>query len=250
MAIDEDAINDALNTPTYQLGYDEEEPDEPELPDEEEGNEDPDEPVEVEDEPEDPVDALLGKQKKPENRVQRLANERREAEERATAAERRAEAAEARAREQESALAERQRLARQQELDEMDPTERRLLLAENEARQARFEAADGRDAQQFSAIVSQNPHLKGLAADVEKELKEARSKGLAPTREAVAKYLLGERAFKKLQEAPALKKAGKARVDQARGRPVGAGSDAVKSKVSDKGDTPEARERRLTGVRL
>ena len=258
--MNEDDINKALNTPTENLGQ-ENEPEEFEQeydPDDNDPGEDPNEnenePVEdPDDEPVDMLDALLGNEKpstRKEGRVQRLANERREADERAERAEREAQELRDRLAQQETDAMQRARLAREQELAEMDPTERRLLQAENEARQARFEAQDGRDRAAFDSLVARNPHLGKLAQDVEKELSLARRNGQYPTREAVAKFILGNRAFEQLQNAPKLKKAAKQRVDNARGRPMGAQSDARSQSNSSKGETSDARERRLMGVRL
>ena len=251
MPIDEDALNDALNTPTDEL--DDEPGDEPEELLEEEPGDEPGDELAQEDDltGDDLVDVLLGNEKKkPENRVQRLANERRDAEERAEAAERRLKAIEEemerRAKAVEGDLAARRR----QELEEMDPIERRLLESENEARRARFEAADTRDAQQFRSVVDKNPQLKGLAADVEKELEVARRAGQNPSREAVAKYLLGNRAFAALQEGPKVKAAAKKRVEQARGRPMGAGSNVRSGESQRSTSSASEFEKKFGGMKI
>lgn len=253
MAINEDALNDALNTPTDELedqaddhvnGYDAEEDEyvEPEEQDEE---------IEAA-EPEDDVEALLEVEEKPKstNRVQRLANEKREASERAERAER--EAADLRAR---LANDDNERLRRAQEerqrvLDEMDPTDRRLYLAEQDARQARFEAADNRDLSTFAAMVQQHPQMRGLAQEVEQELTRARAAGQNPSRQQVAQFLLGQKAMKNLMEAPKKQKAGKARVEQARGRPMNAGSNAAPQQRAGRGNSLSDVEKRLEGVKL
>ena len=251
--VNEDDLNDALNTPTDEL---EEEPEELE----EEPSEEPEEELEEEpsEEPEDEatgddlVDVLLGttKSKKPEGRVQRLANERREAEERAEAAERRLKAIEEemerRAKAVEGDLAARRR----QELEEMDPIERRLLESENEARRARFEAADTRDAQNFRALVDKNPQLKGLADDVEKELANARRVGQNPERIAVAKFLLGTRALDALQAGPKVKAAAKKRVENARGRPMGAGSNVRQGESQQRSTGASDFEKKYGGMKI
>lgn len=252
MAINEDALNDALNTPTDELenqeddhinGYDAEDDEyvEPEEQDEE---------IEAA-EADDDVEALLDVEDKPKttNRVQRLANEKREASERAERAER--EAAELRARlsNEDGDRLRRAQEERQRMLDEMDPTDRRLYLAEQDARQARFEAADNRDATQFATMVQQHPQMKGLAVEVEQELQRARAAGQNPSRQQVAQFLLGQRAMKNLMEAPKKQKAAKQRVDQARGRPMNAGSNAAPAKAG-RGNSLSDVAKRLEGVKL
>ena len=250
MPIDEDALNDALNTPTDEL---ENEPgDEPEDLENEPG----DEPENLENEPDEDVDAddlvdvLLGKTKKPEGRVQRLANERREAEERADAAERRLKAVEDEMERRARAVQDDLVARRRAELDEMDPIERRLLENEQEARRARFEAADSRDQQNWRARTDRNPQLRSLEDDVEKELKAARNAGQNPSREAIATYLLGQRAMKALEQGPKVKAAAKKRVEQARGRPMGAGSNVRQGESQQPRTAASELEKRLNGIKL
>jgi hypothetical protein len=79
----------------------------------------------------------------------------------------------------------------------------------------------------------------------------ARAVGQNPSRMQVAQFLLGQRAWAALQEGPKKAKAAKQRVDAARGRPVGASSNAQPGRAaSGKGDTSADREKRLMNVKL
>lgn len=249
MATDEDALNDALNTPTDELDNEPDldyDPDaDPDVDPDADSDADPD--VDPDADPE--VASLLDADPpRRENRVQRLANERRESVERAERAEREAADLRARLQSQETDAARRAAEERQRILDEMDPNERRLMLAEQEARMARFEAADNRDATAFAAVVNQHPQLKGLAAEVETELAKARAAGQNPNRQQVAQFLLGQRALKNLIEGPKKAKAAKQRVDAARGRPMRAASDVSRNEPERRGMSDS--EKRLQGVKL
>lgn len=52
---------------------------------------------------------------------------------------------------------------------------------------------DRSDKTDFLALCAENPAVKAVAADVEKQLVQSRAQGLNPTREALAKYIIGER---------------------------------------------------------
>ena len=245
MAMDEDALNDALNTPTD------------ELDETEEGYTDPmsdDEEVQSADETGDEVDELLEVEpevSRKENRVQKLANERREAEQARRESEAEARATKERADRLEAELAQFRNQRQQQEELELDPEERRFRQMERDVIQARFDAADSKDKQAFNSLISKNPELAKLTEDVEKRLDHVRkTQGVNPTREGILTFLLGERAKQAMLNAPQERKQAKRRVEQARGAPVGGRSDASASRSSDKGDSSEARERRLLNVRL
>jgi chromosome segregation ATPase len=244
-------LNDALNTPSGELEeeYDPEGSAENEALTPEEIEE-----IDAAQESTDPLESLLGAEEEPErrtdNRVQRLANERREAKEAVRIERERSDRLEAEinALRQGREAAEQARLQREEE--ELDPDERRIRTLERELVQTRFQAGDTRDRQVFQEQVAGNPALKALMPDIEKELAVARSKGMNPTREAVAKFILGERAFNRSKEVPGKRRQAQGRVEAARGAPLNARSDASTGRNNDRADTSEARERRLKDIRL
>jgi hypothetical protein len=197
------------------------------------------------------LDALLGDepQNRGQNRVQRLANERKAAIEEARAERERAtkledELAEHRIRERYAAEQRQQR-----EEAELDPEERRIRGMEREIAESRFRSNDNSDRQMFRDMVANSPALKGMEKDVETELARARSKGINPTREATLQFLLGQRAMERLKTAPKAKKQAQQRVDAARGAPLNARSNAAPASRRDTGGKSDA-ERRLTGIKL
>lgn len=174
-------------------------------------------------------------------RFQELANQRAEATERAEKAER--EAASYRERFE---LEARQRLEAQEAM--LPEEERRQLRNEREIQELRFRQNDTDDKTKFLASVGKHAAFAGWAEKVEKELDRARREDrLNPTREAVLQFLLGREAMNNLVKGPAKKVQAKARVDAARGRPMGTQSD---SSGSGNQRTASTAEKRLKDIRL
>lgn len=102
-----------------------------------------------------------------------------------------------------NAEAERQRREQQEEENILlsgDVGKIAKFYSDRSARQAQAQitqvvshVVDRGDKQDFRALCAENPAVAAIAADVEKQLVISRSQGLNPTREALAKYMLGER---------------------------------------------------------
>ena len=104
---------------------------------------------------------------------------------------------------------------------------------------------DAADKTEFRALCAENPALKAIAADVEKQLVQSRAQGLNPKREALAKYLLGERMLSRAKGAKTRqeKTAAQGRERQ-RARPGASRSD-VNSSGRPKRDSQAERAKRL-----
>lgn len=104
---------------------------------------------------------------------------------------------------------------------------------------------DRADKTDFQALCADNPAVKAVAADVEKQLVQSRAQGLNPTREALAKYIIGERVLSRSKGAKSRQEkraAGERQRQQA--RPGSRRSDVNSSGRSGK-DTQAERARRL-----
>lgn len=104
---------------------------------------------------------------------------------------------------------------------------------------------DQADRTEFRAMCAENPALKAVADEVEKQLVKSRAQGLNPKREALAKYILGERLLERAKGAKTRqeKRAGTERQRQ-QARP-GSGRSDVNSSGRRRGDSKEARAKRL-----
>lgn len=192
-----------------------------------------------------------------ETRLQRLANEKKASDDRAAAAERRAEEAERRANQ--GPVKSREQLAAERTAHLATLTEAgRLEFLLNEERHERqqgqarieFQTYDANDKAAFAAMCARNPAAAKLEAEVEKRLKEHRDGGQNATREAVLKFLLGERALAKSGRA---KSAGQRREAEGRdrqtARPMNGRGDAAPSGQRRTSEA-EARRKRLEGMQI
>lgn len=193
-----------------------------------------------------------------ERRFQKLANETREAKEEAANAKRRLD-----------------EIERQRNIPNAEEMRRRELVEEEEARLAgpeafadlkirrsegriaaqlngmAFRQADIDDKASFRELAADHPAIKAIAAEVEETLAQYRRNGNNPTREAVAKYLLGDRLLKR---APAQQrrqvKDGQRRVAaQTTRRGTGGGGD-VRRDGRPAADSLKAIEARLKGQNI
>lgn len=145
---------------------------------------------------------------------------------------------------------------RQARLAAMDPEERLETLRQedrqvNDARfnQLQFTLLDQNDQHSFNALCSDNPNLRAIKGDVDKELQRLRASGANSTRETVAYYLLGKRAAsragsatnKQRKAADAAKRTQSARPSQSR-------SDTRSEGRGGRDNEKEARRKRLENM--
>lgn len=193
-----------------------------------------------------------------QNRFQRLANEAREAKEKADRLER--EMGEFRARSQPN-VADQIRARREAELKAAQETgdpnqyyETRLRHQSEDTQyqinRIAFETADGRDAASFARLCARRPEIADLESEVEKQLAILRSQGGNAQREVVAKFLLGDRAFNR---AAAAKTRAKTKADvertRERGAPVRSGGDVPATRQRG-GSEKQQRENRLKDIQI
>ncbi len=118
--------------------------------------------------------------------------------------------------------------------------------------QLQFQTYDTNDKATFAALVSRSPALAKLEDKVEERLQALRASGGNADRASVAKFLLGEMALAKATRAnnSGAKRAAAGKERQ-QGRPTnGRGDIAPKRDRGSKGDSIEAIEARLRGVRI
>ena len=101
----------------------------------------------------------------------------------------------------------------------------------------RFESYDAQDKAAFAAIAAKSPAIRGLEAEVEERLALLRKDGGNIAREAVAKFLLGEKAMAKATRA---NNVGSKRAAAGRER-------SVTRPTSGRGDVAATRSRQGTG---
>lgn len=233
--------------------------------DEGDQDDDPDEgddPLDPDDEQDDDADEgddppEPRQQTRGETRLQRLANEKKAADDRAAAAERRAEEAERRATQ--GPVKTREQMAAERTAHLATLTEAgRLEFLINEERhnreqgQARieFQTFDANDKAAFAAMCARNPAAAKLEAEVEKRLQEHRAGGQNATRQAVLTFLLGERALAKSGRA---KSAGQRREAEGRerqtARPMNGRGDAAPTGQRRTSEA-DARRKRLEGMQI
>lgn len=186
-------------------------------------------------------------------RVENALREAREAKEEARRA--REEAAEARREREQRQQGESER-ERRERLALMSPDERTEFLLneqgqrfERELFNIRFQTADNADRTRFEALAARTPAYAAIADEVETKIAEARAKGdRSLSREVLAKFLIGERAIARAARA-SNKQNRKAAADRQRqtARPAGGRSDVAADRRV-RGDSPEARRKRLEGV--
>ena len=148
-----------------------------------------------------------GKQSRSSRRYQELANARREAEEKATAAELRARALEERYQREEALRLQQQQQAEQEAVSRLTPEERNARQFEQIQAQIRyqeqmrvFDKAEAEDKAKFDANASVNPVYKNAVSDVEKALTDLRKMNINMSREAILRYVLGDRMLKQTQK--------------------------------------------------
>ena len=133
-----------------------------------------------------------------------------------------------------------------------------FLLAEQrqqtdrEIARIRFDSYDANDKAAFAALAAKTPALRALEAEVEERLAEVRKNGGNVARAQVASFILGEKALAKATRSnnSGAKRAAAGKERQT-ARPTGARSDvAPRRDRAAKGDSIEALEARLRGVRI
>ena len=246
MSEDRDALDDA---PEDDLDIDLQELDD-DLPDDDDPDADPDDgPDDEEPEPRKPT--------RGESRVATLAAERATERARADSLERELAAERANKGQQSQAEAQRQRNEHLATLSGDARTEF-LLREQGQATQAalneiRFNNYDNSDKAAFSTLVARTPALKGLEAEVEERLALLRKDGGNIAREAVAKFLLGEKAMAKATRANNAgdKRAAVGRERQT-ARPTNGRSDVAvnRGRAGRDDNSLEAIKKRLAGVRI
>src|SRR5229473_7133924 len=101
-----------------------------------------------------------------------------------------------------NAIAEQQRREREEEEETLltgDVGKIAKFYSDRSARQSQTQinqvvshVIDRADKTDFQALCARNPAVEAVADAVEKQLVQSRAQGLNPTREALAKYILGE----------------------------------------------------------
>jgi hypothetical protein len=104
---------------------------------------------------------------------------------------------------------------------------------------------DRADKTDFAALCAENPAVKAVAPDVEKQLVISRSQGLNPTREALAKFLIGERVLSRAKGAKTRQEKVAAQGRQRQQAKPGSARSDVNSSGRRKQDSQEERARRL-----
>jgi len=224
------------------------------------GDEDPpeEEPEQSEEEPEHGEDQP--QRRTPGRRERAVLNARQqaaEARERAERAERELQELRQRqmqpTREQQEREAERER----ERLALMGPDEKMQYLLEKQSREMNHRFAllqaqqqDAHDRQMFERLCSQNRAFETIRTEVEQKVAELRGTGVTVTREAAAKYLLGEKVAQRAVGAKARQRsAGERRIAEERGRPGGGQGDVAESGRSSR-DSKAARNKRLEGMTI
>lgn len=116
--------------------------------------------------------------------------------------------------------------------------------------QLAFSTADTNDKSAFQGMCARSPAIAALEKEVEERLTELRGTGGNATREAVAKFLLGEKAMAKVTRA---KTAGRKREQEGRDRQVtrpANGRGDVAPNANRRTSDREARRKRLEGMSI
>ena len=109
------------------------------------------------------------------------------------------------------------------------------------AMQARF--ADQTDKATFSSLAASNPLYKAVASEVETKLADLRRQGQNVDREALAKYLIGERVLKRgPKAAQQQRKAGQTNIQRQQARPSGGRSDQLSATAEQRRQADRARK--------
>lgn len=225
------------------------------LDDDAEPDDEPDEP----DEPDDALDADPAPDPEPrrptrgENAVVRAKRELREANERA-----------ARLEQEMAALVQRANRAPQEtpeqlraRLDAMDPLERieyriqqQELAANARLQQIEFETREAADKAAYEVLSQQRSIAAKLKDEVEARLADMRRNGTTASREVVLKYVIGDRALANAGRATSrAQKTATANRERNTTRPASGRGDVAGSD-SRRGDTPQARAKRLENMIL
>lgn len=199
-----------------------------------------------------PQDELTGRRAGgARERIQGLSREVRAAKEEAEAARREAreardEAARVRQRDSEAEYRERYALMTP---EEQRADDRRRDREEMDRRLGGIElrSADREDKAEFRALCAEAPHYQAIRQEVEERLQKIRATGQNIPREALAKFIIGERAVERAGRAGSRqRKQAETRVERQTARPSGARSDVAGARrETTRGDTPEARRKRL-----
>ena len=160
----------------------------------------------VEQEP-DAVDEPPARPSRGSRRIQELANQRTELERRAKEAEDRERALRQQIQNQEAARIQAQNTAAQEAYERMTPEERvqydiqqfNARLRYDEQRRE-FQAAQDREKAEFSAKAATNPIYSRFQNEVEEHIKGLHAKGVTLPREAVIRYLIGEKFLKQTEK--------------------------------------------------
>jgi len=192
------------------------------------------------------------------SRIQRLANEAKEAKATADAALRELQEFRQRSQPNQADLIRQRRDAELKQAQEAGDTnayyEARLRHQNEDTNfqigQLRFETADTNDRSNFAALCARRPELAGLSDEVENQLRILRSQGGNAQREVVAKFLLGDRAFNRAA-ANKTRATKKAEIDRNRERSTPArGSGDVTPSRQKGGNESVARANRLKDLNI
>jgi hypothetical protein len=152
----------------------------------------------------------------------------------------------------------REAQAEQERLQYMSDGERAQYYAEKTQRQVqseigklRFEMADATDRASFESVCSREPAIAKLRDQVERVLQQERNAGrYGANRETIANYLLGQSIRARANAAANKKgKAAAAKRQQQSSRPASGRSD-VASPGRRGGETMDALEKRLAGIKI
>ena len=192
------------------------------------------------------------------SRIQRLANEAKEAKATADAALRELQEFRQRSQPNQADLIRQRREAELKQAQEAGDTnayyEARLRHQNEDTNfqigQLRFETADTNDRSNFAALCARRPELAGLSDEVENQLRILRSQGGNAQREVVAKFLLGDRAFNRAaaNKTRATKKAEVER-NRERSTPSRGNSDVAGTRQKG-GSERQSRENRLKDLNI
>lgn len=116
--------------------------------------------------------------------------------------------------------------------------------------QMQFQQAVATDKMGFQALCTAKPAYAAVADEVEKRIADEHAKGNFVSREALAKYVIGERMVERgTRAAPKQRKAADARVAQQTARPVSARGDVTGTRTRND-NSREARAARLKDMKI